>query len=155
MAQRVVSMQYLGVVHTRPNTTETGPPFTSADDTGVVAKIGSYNRPPNPGESIFTSIRSIVSACITLNTTYQRQLGQNTRFTIYGKPCGTALGTAARQLLPAELAEKIYVEGDTEAAGLYDAVRFANRVPNTGTLLVRSILGPEAEMSVDNTASPV
>lgn len=154
MAQKVVSMQYVGVVHTRPNAGEAGPAFNSADDTGVVAKIGSYNRPPNPGESVFTSIRAIVSACITLNTTYQRQLGQNTRFTIYGKPCGTASATAARQLLPTESAELIYVEGDTESAGLYDAVRFANRVPNTGTLLVRSISGPEAEMATENLNSP-
>lgn len=158
MAVKAIAMQFVGVIHTRHNDatlpSEAGPTFSSADDTGVVVRTGSYNRPSLAGETIFTSERAINDAMTSLNNTYQVKLGQNTRYTVYGKPCGTPPVGSARVMTVTELAEKVYIEGDTISPGLHDAIKFANRVPSlSASIVVRSEAGPEAEMNTENAAS--
>ena len=153
MATKLVAMQFVATIRKRSNDatalTELGPTFTSADDTGLIIRTGTYNRPPAPGETIFTSERAALNAALSVNAKMQVGLGQNTRVTVYGKPCGTAAANAARQLTAGELAEKVYSETDTISAGLHDAVRYANTVPNTAGLLIRSEAGPEAEITTE------
>lgn len=151
MADKPVSLQFIAVVRTRTNDAnaigEAGPNFAATDDTGLVARSGTYNRPANPGEEVFTSERAALQAAISVNSRMQLGLGQNCRITIYGKVCGTAPANAARQLLPGELVEKVYSETDTVSAGLHDAVRYANRVPNVNSIIIRSEAGPEAQIT--------
>ena len=151
MAAKLVAMQFVLTIRSRPNDAtspaEAGPTFSSDDDTGLITRAGTYNRPPNPGETVFTSERAAISAGISINTKMQVGLGQNVRMTVYGKPCGAAAANANRQLQGKEPNEVVYAEIDTVSAGLHDAIRYANLVPNANAQQIRTEAGPEAELN--------
>ena len=171
MAKKAVALQYVSVIHSRPvdpaidATTGLGA-FAIANDTGLIARIGSYNRPAAPGDTIFTSLNSAISAAEAVVRLQQLRLGQNARATVYGKPCGTApagnrLSTGdgtivGRTMTVDELAEKVYAEVDYVSAGLHDVLKYVNSVPSTsGAIVIRSEAGPETQPTTTEAASGV
>ena len=159
MAKKAVAVQYVGVIHSRPldvatdGTTGSGR-FAVAADTGILAKLGSYNRPAAPGDTIYTSQTAIYAACLAVIRLEQLKLGVNARGTIFGKTVGTpptgnrlSVGdgtVAGRSLSAGELAELVYTELDFPSAGLHDAIKYANSVPTaSGGIVIRSEAGPE------------
>lgn len=158
---KLVRMQYKVIIIKRPNdaTDLSGGTPAGADvaDT-VLFTAGSYNNPPNAGETVFTSEMSATQKGYSVCKTLQSGLGQNARISVYGKPCGTASGAARRQLngtgaTTDETAERLYVLLDTISPGLADAVKYANQVPNTSDLIIRGEFVPDVPVLATGTGA--